>query len=147
MAEASLGEVPSTISPIAVAPKSRSITLPADVAQLWEKANKALEELLATKSSIEAHRQKAVWELGMELCWNDSETAESIKEATAVCTHAVQEAKLSALQPSGKLRPEGPPRLNHSTGNMPSPSNTWRSKSSKRKARVRLTFSLLVKLP
>ena len=34
MAEASLGEVPTTISPIAVTPRSRSITPPADVGQL-----------------------------------------------------------------------------------------------------------------
>ena len=56
MAEASLEGVPTTISPIAVTPRSRSITPPADVGELWEKANKALEELLATKSSIDAHR-------------------------------------------------------------------------------------------
>ena len=56
-------------------------------------ANKALEELLATKSSIDAQRQKAVWELGVDLCWNDSKTAESIKEAKAICTCAVWEAK------------------------------------------------------
>ena len=60
MAEASLGKAPTTISPIAVAPRSRSITLPADAGQLQEKANKALEELLATKSSIDAHRWKTV---------------------------------------------------------------------------------------
>ena len=93
MAEASLGEVPTTISPIAVAPRSRSITPPTDVGQLWEKANKALEELLATKSSIDAHMQKAVQELVMDLCQNDSKTVESIKEAKAICTHAIQEAK------------------------------------------------------
>ena len=57
MAEVSLGEVPTTISPIAVGPRSRSVTMPADVGQLWEKANKALEELLATKSSIEAQAE------------------------------------------------------------------------------------------
>ena len=34
MAEDSLGEVPTTISPIAVTPRSRSITPPADVGQL-----------------------------------------------------------------------------------------------------------------
>ena len=81
MAEASLEEVPNTISPIAMTPGSRSSTPPADVSQLWEKANKALEELLATKSSIDAHRWKVVWELCMELHQNDSKTAESIKEA------------------------------------------------------------------
>ena len=47
MAEASLEEVPTTISPIAKTPESRSITPPTHVGQLWEKANKALEELLA----------------------------------------------------------------------------------------------------
>ena len=92
MAETSL-EVPTTISPISVALRSRSITLPADVGQLQEKANKALEELLTTKSSIDAHRWKTVQELGMELSQNDSKTAESIKEAKAVCAHAIQEAK------------------------------------------------------
>ena len=58
MAEASLEEVPITISPMAATPGSRSITPPVDAGQLWEKANKALEELLATKSSINVHRWK-----------------------------------------------------------------------------------------
>ena len=93
MAEASLEEVPTTISPIAVTPGSRSVTPPADMSQLWEKANKALEELLATKSSINACRWNVVWELDMELCWNDSKTAESIKEARAICTHATLDAE------------------------------------------------------
>ena len=74
-------------------PGSRSGTLPADVSQLQEKANKALEELLATKSSINSHRQKVVWELGMELHQNDSETVESIKEARAICTCASLDAE------------------------------------------------------
>ena len=93
MVEASLEEVPTTISPIAKTPGSRSGTPPADASHLQEKANKALEELLATKSSIDTHRQKVVWELGMELCQNDSETTESIKEARAICTHATLDAK------------------------------------------------------
>ena len=67
MPEASLEEVTTTISPIAETPGSRSGTLPADTNHLQEKANKALEELLATTSSIDAHRWKVVWELGMEL--------------------------------------------------------------------------------
>ena len=60
MVEASLEGVPTTISPIAVTPRSRSNTPPADASQLQEKANKPLEELLATKSSIDACRQKVV---------------------------------------------------------------------------------------
>ena len=86
MAEASIEGVPNTISPISTTTRSRSITPPADVAELWENANKALEELLATKASIDAHRQRAIWELGVELCRNESATAESIKEARAVCS-------------------------------------------------------------
>ena len=93
MAEASLGEVPTIISPIAVTPRSRSITPPADVGQLQEKANKGLEEVLATKSSINACRQKVVLELGMELHQNDSKTVESIREARAICTHVAMDAE------------------------------------------------------
>ena len=93
MAEASLEGVPTTISPIAVTTRSRSITPPADVAELWEKANKALEELLATKSSIDAHRWRAIWELVMELCQNESETAESIREARTICSHVTRNAE------------------------------------------------------
>ena len=93
MEEASLGEGPTTISPIAKTPGSRSGTPPTDTSHLQEKANKALEELLATKSSIDAHRWKAVWKRGMELCQNNSEMAESVKEARAICTHATPDAE------------------------------------------------------
>ena len=93
MAEASLEQVPTTISSIAGTPGSRSGTPPADMSQLWEKANKALEELLATKSSINACRWKVVWELGMELHQNNSETGESIKETRAICTHVTLDAE------------------------------------------------------
>ena len=63
------------------------------MAELWENANKALEELLATKSSIDTCRQRAIWELGMELHWNESKTAESIKEARAICSHVTLDAE------------------------------------------------------
>ena len=93
MAEASLEGVPTTISPIAATTRSRSVTPPTYVAELWENANKALEELLATKASIDACRWKAIWELGMELSQNKSETTESIKEARAVCSCVTLDAK------------------------------------------------------
>ena len=93
MAEASLEGIPTTISPIAAATRSESITPPADAAELQENANKALKELLAIKGSIDACRQRAVWELGMELCWNESEATESLKEVNAVCSHDIQDAK------------------------------------------------------
>ena len=93
MVEASLEGVPTTISPIAMTTRSGSITSPADAAELWENANKALKELLATKASIDACRWRAVWELGMELCQNESEATKSIKEARAVCSQVILDAK------------------------------------------------------
>ena len=93
MAEASLDGVPTTISPIATTTRSRIITPPADVAQLWENANKTLEEWLATMASIDACRQRPIWELGMELHRNESTTAESIKEARAICSHVTLDAQ------------------------------------------------------
>ena len=95
--EASLEGVPTTISPIAVTTRSRSITPPADAAELWENANKALKELLATKASIDACRQRAVWELGMELHQNESKATKSIREARAICSCVTLDARALCL--------------------------------------------------
>ena len=129
MAEASLEGVPTTISPIAMTTRSRSITPPTDVAELWENANKALEELLATKASIDACRWRAIWELGMEFHQNKSETTESIKEARAICSHmtldakalcfaTIKEGKTTQACTIWEAEARGPPRLSYSTGNM-----------------------------
>ena len=93
MVEASLEGIPTTISPIAMTTRSGSITPPADAAKLWKNANKALKELLAKKASVDTHRQGAIWELGMELCWNKSEATKSIKEARAICSWVTLDAK------------------------------------------------------
>ena len=73
--------------------RCRSITPSTDMAELWENANKTLEELLGTKASIHAHRERAIWELGMELHRNKSMTAESIKEARAFYSHVTLDAE------------------------------------------------------
>ena len=93
MAEVSLEGVPTTISLIAVTTRSRSITPPADAAELQGNANKALEEMLATKASIDTCRWRAIWELSMELCTNESATTESIKEARAICSLVTLDAE------------------------------------------------------
>ena len=61
--------------------------------ELQANANKVLEDLLTTKASIDACKWRAVWELGMELCQNESQTAESIREAKAVCSQATLDAQ------------------------------------------------------
>ena len=53
--------------------------------ELWANANKAHDDLLTTKASIDAQRQRAVWELGLVLCQNMSQAATSFKEAKAIC--------------------------------------------------------------
>ena len=93
MAEASLEGILTSTSAIAMTSRSGSITPPADAMELQENANKALEELLTTKASINAHRWIAVWELGVELHQNESKATESIKEAKAICSHATLDAQ------------------------------------------------------
>ena len=93
MAEASLEGIPTSISPIAMTSRSRSVTPPADAMELWENANKALEELLTTKAPIDASRWRAIRELGRELHWNKSQVTESIKEAKAICSQVTLDAQ------------------------------------------------------
>ena len=84
--EASLEDVPSNISPITASSGSRSISPPVDLVELWTNANKALDELLSTKGSIDARRWRAVWELGVMLHQNESQVAAMIKEARVICS-------------------------------------------------------------
>ena len=93
MAEASVEGIPTSISPIAMASRPRSVTPPVDAMELWENANKALKELLTTKASIDACRLRAIWELGMELCRNESQATKSIKEAKAICSQVTLDAR------------------------------------------------------
>ena len=68
MEDAPLEEIPTASSPTAKTPGPSGDAPASDAAHLWEEANKALGELLEIKSSIDAHWQKLVWELGIALC-------------------------------------------------------------------------------
>ena len=91
-AEASLEDIPTSISPIAAISRTRSITPPVDELELLADANKALNDFLTTKASIDTHRQRAIWELGIALCWSKLLAAKSIKEAKAACSQATLDA-------------------------------------------------------
>ena len=93
MEDLSLEDIPATSSPTARTPGPSSDAPPLDIACLQEEANKALGDLLATKSSIDAHQQKLVSNFGMTLCQNESKTLESIKEAEAHCSLAIWEVE------------------------------------------------------
>ena len=67
-AEASLEDIPTNISPIAAVSRTGSVTSLMDITELQMNANKAVNDLLTTKASIDAHRWRAVWELGVALC-------------------------------------------------------------------------------
>ena len=70
-AEASLEAILANISPIAAISRSRSVSPSVDLTELWTNANRALDDLLNTKGSIDARRWRAVWELGIILCQNE----------------------------------------------------------------------------
>ena len=85
-AEASLEDIPACISPIAAVSRTRSISPPEDIMELWTSANKALNDLLTTKASMDTHRWRAMWELNVALHQSESKAAVSIKEAKAACS-------------------------------------------------------------
>ena len=97
-AEASLEDIPTNISPIAAVSRSRSISPSMDLVELWPNANRVLNDLLNTKGSIEARRQRTVWELGIILHHNESQVAASIKEAKVICSQVTLDAWTACSQ-------------------------------------------------
>ena len=57
-----------------------------DLTELQTNANKALDNLLSTKGSIDARRWRAVWVLGMMLHQNESQVAATVREARVICS-------------------------------------------------------------
>ena len=96
--EASQEDIPTNTSPIAAGSGSGSICPLVDLVELWTNANKALDELLSTKGSIDARRQRAVWELGVILCQNESQVAASIKEARIICSQTTLDIWMACSQ-------------------------------------------------
>ena len=94
MEDPSLEEIPTTSSPTARTPLGSSGDAPPlDIAHLQEEANKALGDLLVTKSLIDTHQWKLVSDFSMTLWQNESETLESIKEAKAHYDHSIKEVE------------------------------------------------------
>ena len=84
--EASLEDLPANISPIAAISGSNCTSTLMDLAELQTNANKALNDLLSTKGSINARIWRAVWDLGIMLCQNESQAATTVKEARIICS-------------------------------------------------------------
>ena len=92
-AEASLEDIPTNIFPIAAAYRSRCVSPPVDPSELWANANRAINNMLHLKRSIDIKRQRAIWELGVMLCQNESQEAASVATAKALYSQSVLEAK------------------------------------------------------
>ena len=91
--EGSLEDIPANISLIASIYSSGSASPLVDLSELQANANRAIDNMLHLKRSLDIKRQRATWELGVLLCQNESQGATSIAASKAVYSHAVLEAK------------------------------------------------------
>ena len=91
--EGSLEGNPTNISLIAVIYSSRSASPPVDPSELQANANRAIDNMLHLKRSLDVKRQRATSELGAILHQNESQGATLITAAKAICSQAVMEAK------------------------------------------------------
>ena len=92
-AEASLEDILANISLIAAAYSSRIVSPPVEPSELWANANRAINNMLHCKRSIDIKRQRAIWELGVMLHQNESQEAASVAAAKAIYLQSVLEAK------------------------------------------------------
>ena len=92
-AEGSLEDIPTNISLIAAVYSSRTASPLVDPSELQANANRAIDNMLHLKRSLDIKMQRATWELGVMLHQNESQGAASIAMAKAVYSQAVLEAK------------------------------------------------------
>ena len=94
-ADGSLEDIPANISLIAAIYSSRSASPQVDPSELQANANRAIDNMLHLKKSIDIKRQRATWELGVLMHPNESQGATAIATAKAVYSQAVLEAKIN----------------------------------------------------
>ena len=92
-AEGSLESIPTNISPIATVYSSGSASPLVDPSELQANANRAIDNMLHLKRSLDIKRQRATWELGAMLHQNEPQGAALIAAAKAICSHEITEAK------------------------------------------------------
>ena len=92
-AEGFLEDIPANISLIAAVYSSRSISPLVDQSELQANANRAIDNMLHLKRSLDIKRQTATWELGVMLHQNEFQQATSVTTAKAIFSQAVLEAK------------------------------------------------------
>ena len=92
--EGSLEDIPTNISLIAAAYSSRSISPPEDPLELQANANRAIDNMLHLKGTLNVKRQRAAWELGALVCQIEAQESALINEAEAICSQAIFDAQM-----------------------------------------------------
>ena len=92
-AEGSLEDIPTNISPIAAIFSSGSVSPPVDPSELQANANRAINNMLHLKRSLDIKRQRATWELGVFLHQNKSQEAALVTAAKSIYSQSVLGAK------------------------------------------------------
>ena len=82
--EDSLEDILANISLIAAVYSSGSSSPPVDPSELQANANRAIDNMLHLKRSLDVKRQRATWELEVMLHQNKSQGAASITAAKAI---------------------------------------------------------------
>ena len=85
--EGSLEGIPANISLITAIYSSRSASSLVDPSELQANANRAIDNMLHLKRSLDVKRQRATWELGAMLHQNEPQGATLIAAAKAICSH------------------------------------------------------------
>ena len=94
--EGSLEDIHTNICPIAAIYSCRSASPPVDPSELQANANRAIDNILHLKRSLDVKRQRATWELGMILHQSKSQGAiysQAVLEAKTNYQTAIMEAK------------------------------------------------------
>ena len=92
-AEASLEGIPANISPIATVYSSGSVSPSVNPSELQANANRAIDNMLHLKRSLDVKRQRSIWELGVLLPQNESQEATSVAIAKAIYSQSNLKAK------------------------------------------------------
>ena len=96
--EGSLEDIPTNISPIAAAYSSSSISPPVDPLELQANANRAIDNMLHLKGTLNVKRQRAAWELGALVHQIEAQESASVREAEAICSQAIFDAWMICSQ-------------------------------------------------
>ena len=91
--EGSLEDIPANISKIAAIYSSRGASPLVNLSELQANVNRAIDNMLHLKRSLDVKRQRATWELGVMLHQNESQGAASITAAKAIYSQAILEVK------------------------------------------------------